>query len=192
MSNYIMVIDTETIGLPIYKSYGNYHNPKDSKYYDNARMIELGYILYSATGEKIKVVSSLINLDIDINNTHIHGITRLECKERGENIEKVINTFYNDLKLVSSIVAHNIMFDYHIILSELYRINRTDVIKEINNKILLCTMKIGQDKLKLTKRPKLVELYYILFSEKLEQQHRALSDCESCASCYFRLNSLES
>ena len=189
MTKNIMVLDTETIGLPLFKSYDSYYDPKESKYYDKARIIELGYIIYK-DGVKIKTVSSLINLNVDINNSHIHGITKLECQEKGYNIVNVMNDFYKDLLTVDTIVAHNIMFDYNILLSELYRLNSNKIIDELNSKELLCTMKIAQKKLKLTKRPKLVELYYMLFSETIEQQHRALSDCCICGSCFFKLMSI--
>jgi len=50
-----------------------------------------------------------------------------------------------------------------------------------------CTMKIGKDKLKLSKKPKLTELYEKLFSKPCDQSHRALQDAEICSECFFEL-----
>jgi hypothetical protein len=35
--------------------------------------------------------------------------------------------------------------------------------------------------------PSLSELYFLLFGEKLENAHDALTDAEACANCFFEL-----
>jgi len=41
--------------------------------------------------------------------------------------------------------------------------------------------------LKLSKKPKLTELYEKLFSKPCNQSHRALQDAEICSECFFEL-----
>ena len=43
-----MILDTETTGLPASK------DPTEIYKFNNARLIELGYIIYDSTGKKIK------------------------------------------------------------------------------------------------------------------------------------------
>jgi len=46
---------------------------------------------------------------------------------------------------------------------------------------------IEKEKLKLSKKPKLTELYEKLFSKPCNQSHRALQDAEICSECFFEL-----
>ncbi len=186
----VLIFDIETTGLPQCISFNNYYDPRETKYYDNSRMIELGYIICSRNGILIKEVDNLIKPDnFSINNSNIHGITNVMANGFGKDIKTVLNDLQKDLKNVSTIIAHNINFDYSILLSECYRyfdINHT-IITDIISKHQICTMKMGKDFLNTYKFPKLIDLHKHLFNRDIKQEHRALSDVKLCAECYYRM-----
>ena len=46
----LMFIDLETIGFPKKNSYNKFYNPEEYNYYDNARIIEIGYLICDNKG----------------------------------------------------------------------------------------------------------------------------------------------
>jgi DNA polymerase III epsilon subunit-like protein len=178
----IMILDTETTGFPASR------DPTEIYKFNNARLIELGYIIYDSTGKKIKEYDSLvIPNNFVINNTHIHGISQQDAISKGQSIEQVLNELSRDLDTIDAFVCHNISFDMNIILSESHRAKMLDLVKKIESKEKLCTMEIGKKFMKLNKSPKLIELYKFLFNKDFIQEHRALSDCVACADCYYNM-----
>jgi len=107
--------------------------------------------------------------------------------KNGKTIEEVIEILYSDLENVDIIVAHNIGFDINVILAECHRVGNKGIIRKISDIPKYCTMENGKLFMKSSKRPKLVELYQYLFNKMFEQKHRALSDVEYCADCYFKI-----
>lgn len=184
-----MVFDTETSGLPIMKSFNNYHPPNHFEYYKNARLIEIAYIIYDENNNIIKKTNNLVKpCGYTINNSNIHGITHEMAMKDGKDIKYVINEMNDDLKDIDKIVAHNIKFDINILISECFGVCNTEIISKLINITKECTMKTGKQIMKNKKNPKLVELYEYLFNDKFNQEHRALSDAECCALCYFEMN----
>lgn len=191
-----LFIDIETNGLPKFIKFNTYHDPslkENEKYYDSSRIIEIAYIICDDKGIVLKEYSTLIQPDnFNITNTNIHGITLETCISEGKCLKEVFNTLMNDLKNVDKIVAHNVNFDYNVLLSEYYRYD-LDKEYELNfNKInKLCTMNMGlkymKKQIKVTKYPKLTELYKYLFNEDIIQEHRALSDVIYCMACYYMI-----
>ena len=197
-----LFIDIETIGFPEKVNYYNYYEPSkydNLKYYDNARIIEIGFMIYDENHVNVKSYSSLIKLDnFTIKNTFIHGISDDDCNKNGKDFKDVLNELINDIDSYDNIIAHNISFDYNIILSEIYRIiyNTSDIIYEnkikdfldkFQNKNRRCTMEIGRVYFKTKKNPKLTELYENLFKEPIIQDHRALSDTDICSKCFYKM-----
>ena len=189
-NNNVLIFDIETTGLPKCKGFNNYYNPCETIYYDNSRMIELGYIICSADGIVIKEVEHLIKPDnFSINNSEIHGISNIDAIKNGLDIKDVLNIFHKDIENINTIVAHNINFDYNILLSECYRYfgMNHNIITDIMSKHQICTMKLGKEYLSLNKFPKLIDLHKHLFNKEIVQNHRALSDVKLCAECYYRM-----
>jgi DNA polymerase III epsilon subunit-like protein len=188
---YYMILDTETTGIPQQKSYNRYFEPHMISFYNNARMIELGYLITDDVGNIIKEQSFLIKPNgFVINNSNIHGITTEKATNEGVDISHALETLYADLQNVELLICHNINFDKHILLSECYREyrNEVDIIKKIKKIKKECTMEIGKSKFNLNKPPKLVELYKQIFDKEPKQEHRALSDVYLCYDCYFNIN----
>jgi len=178
----IMILDTETTGFPASR------DPTEIYKFNNARLIELGYIIYDSTGKKIKEYDLLVKPNnFVIGNTRIHGISQQDAISKGQPIEQVLNELSTDLDKIDAFVCHNISFDMNIILSESHRAKMLDLVKKIESKEKLCTMEMGKKFMKLNKSPKLIELYKFLFNKDFIQEHRALSDCVACADCYFSM-----
>jgi DNA polymerase III epsilon subunit-like protein len=183
-----LVLDTETTGIPITKGFNKYYAPSEIKYYNCSRLIELAYIIYDKDDNIIKEFSSLVKPDnFQITNSHIHGISQEDALTNGKLLIDVMNEFNTDLDSVDILVAHNMLFDNNILLSESYRMNNLELVNKINSKRKDCTMLIGQQVMRLYKFPKLVELYRFLYNKPVTQIHRALSDVIICADCYKKI-----
>lgn len=183
--NNLMVLDTETTGLP------SSRNPQELDKFNNARLIELGYIIFDKSGKDIKKYDDLVKPNnFMITNTFIHGITHENAVQNGKDINQVLDQLILDLKKVDGIICHNISFDMAIILSEAYRLNKLELIELINSKLHFCSMSIGKKFMKNDKNPKLIELYKFLFNKDFIQDHRALSDCVACLDCFLSMISI--
>lgn len=181
-----MILDVETNGLPVVKKFGVYYHPKELTYYDNSRLIELGYSVYSNKNIKLFDVCDLIKpKEFNITNHNIHGITQEIANKNGLALDVVFNKLEQNLEKIKIIVGHNILFDITIILSECYRHGRTSLINKLIKKELICTMKLGKQYLNMQKQPSLAILYRSLFKKYILQKHRALDDVNLCAKCYF-------
>ena len=197
----VTVFDVETTGLPPRPSkYKRYPDPRtEYPMYDKARVVELAYTMYvydesTRNKELVRSVSCVIDPAgaFVIENTWIHGISHETASEHGSPAMDVLSAFLRDVERSDKIVAHNLEFDYNIVLAECYRIG-------IDPSPLLattkrCTMRYAQRVMGLERFPKLVDLYNNLCGlprgEKWTQSHRALDDTEKCADVYFELHRL--
>ena len=189
---YALVFDLETSGLPRYRNV----SPFKTQYYDSSRMIEIGYVIISPNGIVLKEYKHLVRYEkivINIENSFIHGITNEMVIEDGVDIQDVFDELKDDMKKVDVIVAHNIDFDYNILLSEIYRkySKNKELLGLIYSKQLYCTMKQGQKVMKMKKYPKLIELNKYFFKNDWVQTHRAFDDVTICMKCYIELKRLE-
>lgn len=185
-----IIFDTETTGLPAKKGWDLYYPPKQLEKYNNSRLVQLGYIVLDNTNTVVKRKSFLVKPDnFTINNSYIHGITTEEALQNGINIKKGLEEFENDLKKSNTLIAHNMLFDYHILLSECHRYSLNSLIELIREKEHYCTMKQGQTFMNQWKSPKLTELFSHLYpNETWNQKHDALDDCDKCLKCYLKLS----
>ena len=193
----VLVFDTETSGLPTRRGYDKYFSYTESKHYDTCRIVSICWKLY----EDENLVSSQYFIikpnNFEIDNTskacEINGITQEIADKEGVLIEDMFVELHRDLYKAETIVAHNILFDQHILLSELHRLKRQDLIHIFESKELYCTMNKSKDLLRIPmkygnyKSPKLIELYEFLFKTGFEGAHNAEADVEACAKCYFEL-----
>jgi len=186
---HLICIDTETIGLPTRKGgFDDYSHYSETSNYDSCRVIEIGYVIFNSHGRIMKKVNHLIKpVNIKIENSHIHGITQELAEKNGIKMYDALKELEEDLKYVDTIVAHNLLFDYNIILSECYRLNFNNLIYKIESLNKSCTMKLGRKVIGLGKYPKLSVLYEFLFQKEIVQEHRALSDVLFCLDCYIKM-----
>ena len=182
----IFVFDTETTGLPKFKR-GGFYPPEHLSAFEGSRLVEVAYQVYNIEGNLLKEQNILVDLGVNIENSHIHGITNEMVKKEGINIIEALNIVKNEMKKCDTVVAHNIAFDEHILLSEAHRVEFDEFIEIYKSKKKRCTMEMGKVFMGSKKRPKLIELYEFIFKEPCYQVHRALSDTEFCAKCYLSM-----
>lgn len=186
-----LIFDVETTGLPLSMK----KPPFQVKNFNTSRLIEIGYIIMNENNEIVKEYSNLIkhNDDIEIKNTHIHGISTDDVKKDGILMQDFLLEFMVDLKGVKQIMAYNIDFDYNIMMSELYRIYNKEAITVISLLYSVdksCIMLQAMKFMKVKKYPKLIHLYKFLFNEDVKQLHRALDDVKVTLKCYFTMINL--
>lgn len=192
------IFDTETSGLPQTKGFNNYFIYSDLDKYKNSRLLSICWKIYDDS-ELVNEYYSIIkpdNFEIDNNSIacKINGITKEKANSEGVLLKDILEKLKSDLNDVNTVVAHNINFDKYILLSELFRQSRLDIIELFLSKKLYCTMQNGKDIARVTfknssniKPPKLVELYKHFFNEEFDDAHNAEADVEACAKCYFKM-----
>jgi DNA polymerase III epsilon subunit-like protein len=191
-----LVFDLETSGLPDMN--GGFPDAEDVMKYENSRVIEIGYIIMNDKLEPIHTSTSLVNSVEEVSNTWIHGITLEMIKDNGKSVKDMLKKMKDDLIKyeVQVLIAHNIKFDYNVLMSEVHRVmeeskTRSSKVEmsglrgQLQSLLKECTMQEGR-KL-LGKNPKLKDLYEMLTGKNVIQTHRALDDVELCLECYKKL-----
>jgi len=223
----ILVFDTETTGLPerCPKGWGHYWSYYMNEKYDSSRIISIAWSsIHNFNKDKIYFdnnTSSNINPTLkkitpiehylrypegftEINNSHIHGITYEDTVNNGFTFNDLLEkkNLCIDILKADYIIAHNINFDYHILMNELYRLG-TEYAKECMLHLTtlkdkgrcICTGEIstnickmdfktvstykGNKKAKTYKMPKLSELYVYYYGKEFENQHSADGDVKA-------------
>ena len=179
-----LIIDTETSGLPDSKNmrWGEYPNYKDLKKYDDSRIVQLSFILTDKHYNSIDLQDYVIKREgFNITNSEFHGITD-EISDDGTEFDVAFESFYQGLKKVTHIIAHNVEFDINVIRSELFRRGKKEIIKELDKKILMCTMKHCKNIVKIVntygkyKFPSLKEIYKFCFDRDINNAHNSKYD----------------
>ena len=181
-----LFLDTETTGLPDTHNlrWGEYPYYRKLDKYSNARIVQFSMLITDNKYNFVDVKDYIIKReDFDITNEKFHGISNEISDELGVSFDVVaVEIFYENLKKVSHIIAHNVAFDVGVIKSELYRRNLQYIIDEIDKKTLLCTMKHMKPILKIInqygnyKNPSLNEIYKFNFNKDVENAHNSLYD----------------
>lgn len=186
-SGNILVVDTETTGLP-----GSSEAGKDA----NPRLVEITWILISPSGEELSKRTHIIKpVDFYISpaSTEIHGITNQEALRKGTSISKVLHHLSDAIESAAYLVGHNIEFDKAILLSEIAQ-NEINL-SGLSDLKTICTMKSTEHFCKIEsdsvygkyKWPTLSELHESLFEESITIQHNSRSDAEVCLKCFKEL-----
>lgn len=179
----VMVFDTETSGIPPKSA-----QPCDFEKYNDARLIELAYIIYD-NDVKVLEKTMIVKPDFEISNSDIHGITKQFALDNGIPISDVMESFYRDVMPVDVLVGHNVSFDISIMLSESHRLGRSDVIDKINKCEMVCTLEKSRKYFGTTTNTGLTlsNVYMKLFGEAPGVVHRALDDVILCSKCYNKM-----
>jgi DNA polymerase III epsilon subunit-like protein len=211
----LLIFDTETTGLPKARDTSLIHKWP--------YIVQLSYIIYDTElNEIIKIVDNVIKMkhDVVISNEsiNIHGITNEISNDIGIPIFNSLYELYIDICNINIdiVIAHNITFDYNMLIVELNRIIEhtpynikqkqfTDILQF--NKLLCtdtfknkmyCTMKSTTDmcniittnhktNTKYKKFPKLSELHFKLFNIIPSNLHNSLNDVLICLRCYYKI-----
>jgi len=184
----LLFFDTETTGLP----------SRDRKIRSDPlswpRLVELGWLLMTEDGICLEEQSFLIKpegFDIPSASTEIHGISTTDACLTGLPVEDVLNRFCSSARRADLLVAHNFSYDIRILLTELIRLEKRDLMPSMRS---TCTMKSSARFCGIPGRfgkgfkwPSLSGLYQKLYDQPPESAHRALYDARTCADCYYEL-----
>ena len=228
----IFVFDTETTGLPerCPNGWGSYWSYFMNEKYKNARIISIAWsTIHNFHKDKINFTNaSTPNASTpptiiehylrypegftEINNSHIHGITYEDTINNGIIFKDVLEKKGLCVDILKSeyIIAHNINFDYHVLMNELYRLG-TEYAKECMLHLntlkskgrFICTGELttdickmefktvstykGNKKTKTYKMPKLSELYVYYYGKEFENQHSADGDVKALLEIISRI-----
>lgn len=141
----LILFDLETTGLPSRAGlqFGQYHPYSDTSKYNDARIVQISYMVCDENLNTVSMHDSVINSRglFTITNSHIHGITNETSMLTGEDFDDVLSRFEVALKGAQMIVAHNADFDMNVLKSELYRRGKDMLLVELCSKTVICTMK---------------------------------------------------
>ena len=129
--------------------------------------------------------------------TEVTGITRETLDKEGLEIRAVLEAFYEAVLKADFIVAHNMEFDFAVLLA-IAADSFTPLERELHvrSKSLLCTMKKGVDLCKIErtnsrgpyyKYPTLAELHTHLFGYVPKNLHDARIDVLCCLRCFLKM-----
>jgi len=228
----VFIFDTETTGLPErvpgakWGTASEYWPYNMSSKYTNARLVSIAWVyIMGFTKLDIDLEKLVIPHYIrkpegftEIPTTHIHGISYSMAVSQGLPLLDIFlqKGLKDILDKVDYIIAHNVMFDIHILQSELYKLQTEDAMKAVwkienmkKHNQCICSAELGRDLCKLDykrktagisssasvtskkpktyKIPKLVELYKHFYGEEFENQHDASGDVLALVKCLIRM-----
>ena len=192
--SYIMILDTETSGLPpalsnAYKDRWKYKPVTDSKAWECARLVQIAWNLYAKNGTIIKKRDFVIYPDgfrIPKEASNIHGFTMEIALQKGIPLHEAMEVLAEDLIDTELIVCHNMAFDDKIVASELIRTKFSWVYSMWKSKQKHCTMLTNT--LPGQRWPKLCNLYERLYGHQpVAELHRADEDIRITAEVFFKL-----
>tara|TARA_A100001015_G_C14904201_1_gene677615 strand:- start:551 stop:1213 length:663 start_codon:yes stop_codon:yes gene_type:complete len=184
----ILVIDTETTGLPkrntsIYKTN---HWPF---------IIQLSFILFDTNSLNIiykfnEYIKISENISISEDSIKIHKITKDIINSYGINIQHALTNLNLILEMCDLIIGHNISFDKQMLMVEFIRNN---ILSNLSCQKYFCTMKKYTNICKISKStsltqykyPKLSELYKTIFIMSPQELHNSYNDILICLRCYY-------
>lgn len=185
----ILFFDTETTGLP------QYYNAPITQVNNWPRLVQLAFIEYFEDGSIAAKQNYIIKPEgylIPRDATLIHRISNEKAQTEGKNLTQVLDIFADAISESVILIAHNFEFDKCIVGAEFVR--KDFDIKPLLTKRSFCTMKDrnvvnfcriqGKSGYKW---PKLEELHYKLFNQRLSDAHDASIDIEATAKCFWEL-----
>jgi DNA polymerase III subunit alpha len=172
-----MFVNIATSGLPD-RAPGGYHDFKKTKHYDRCRIVQLVWTVTDSDGNVISSKNYIIkpdNFNIHREASKLHGITKDIAYAKGIDMNKVFKEFLKDIQTCELLIAHNIEFDYNVLMSELFRNKQKDLMFIVKFIKKMCTGSATKSLLKLPtksayddyKMPKLTELYKWCFKENI-------------------------
>lgn len=195
----ILIFDTETTGFPKQKKgFGlgkaGYYHYTDNNKYDSSRIVSIAWS-YIEGYHPNKINNSYVYEYIvqpngykKITNSHIHGITYTQAIKQGIKLSQIINGegLGYAIKNCDYIIAHNALFDIHILMNELHRIGYNKSLLKLSELLdadkYVCTGELGKNICKLPllyggyKMPKLSELYSHFYKKLPKDLHTASGD----------------
>ena len=215
----VLFLDLETTGLPKTKSFGvppeyRYYNYTKNEFYDGSRIVQIAWQFFMDFDKKYNICIDNIRSKIrrpegfciSSVSSGIHGISEETAKKVGHSLETLMmdkpKKFGFALKHCDYIIAYNPFFDVSIVLNELNRLKKYDMIKNVKNVIrnrrVLCLGEIVSkeytfdDWKKRNKYsiPRQTYVYKKFFNEELDNAHNAKYDVYALQRIYKKLSVL--
>ncbi len=190
-----LVFDTETTGLIKGKAADPQMNADKFPL-----IVQISWMLFDLDKKLIEHKSFLVKQykKIPTSATQIHGITTERTINEGVETKEVLEEFRKAYSNTKYLVAHNIDFDWPMLLAE-YSRNKIDIPKSY--KTNFCTMKAGIDICRIPfyggenkyKYPSLEELFHKCFFPEVKHLyvsrvfHDAKIDTLITAKCFFKI-----
>lgn len=196
----VLLLDVETTGLPKFTaSQSRYFHYAENDKYDSARIIQIAWVyIENFDVTKLKpYINDKSNItsyyrkpkDFKFDTNEINKISYKKVKKEGVLLSHIINNYGLGKAINESqyIIGHNILFDAHILMNELFRINFTNKLDKLNSMVTdgkyICTANMGRDICKIRiseycnyKMPKLGEMYYFYYRKIPDNLHDAQYD----------------
>lgn len=191
---FIMILDTETSGLPprlsnMWQDRWKQKPVQDTASWECCRLVQIAWNLYTKTGKVVRKRNMVVYPDgftIPTAASDIHGFTTERALKEGIPIQTVLEILAEDLLDTEYVVCHNVAFDEKIVSSELIRHKFQWVYSLWKNKPKHCTMLTNT--IPGEKWPKLCNLYERLFGHQpVADLHRADEDIRITAEVFFKL-----
>lgn len=190
------VLDIETTGLPSLDETGEYYDPSLRLYYSTSRIVSLAWSVYS-NSEVIRSRYAIARADdvvIDDSSKacKINGLTSDKVSQFEVPLQETMLDLAKDLKKCDFLLAHNVGFDYNVLLSEAIGLQCTDLESSMKSIKKTCSKKEGKkylsmQGLEVRHAPSLKRLYSFLFNEEVPNHHHAMADVQACARCYCKM-----
>lgn len=185
MNELIITFDTETTGLPDWKS------PSESEH--QPHIVEIAALLQNPEGavlDSYKAIVRPAGWVISDEIAKLTGITQEMALEVGIPEAEALDGFMALYERAGTRAAHNATFDDRIVRIALMRYRdeaAADAFKAATKKFCTCYESRTTCALPKNKLPTLAEAYKHFFGEDLVEQHRAMPDAQACARIYFAL-----
>lgn len=186
----LLVLDLETTGLPERtKTKKGYHPYEQSDKYDSSRIVQIAWGLTPPVDPTVEYNNIPINCEIIKPSGYdsmpyeafkIHSISYAHAQTQGKSFKDVVSGgLAQSIIMCDFLVGHNILFDLHILLSELYRLGTETLLLSrlelmINRKRYICSAAWGR--YKLGRNISLSALYKHWTRKRLYNAHTADGD----------------
>ncbi len=204
----VFFIDLETIGLVKNTGFDcetekNYPDYKSNIYYNEARIIQIGWLYLKDFDYTYEILPKNINDKIikpnkfEIKNSNIHGITNEYALKNGYKIKTILKKIEKNIIECDYIFGYNIFFDIAILLNEMHRSKMYECIYKIldliENKKIICIGVLsslyakprGWTKYYKYQIPKQIQVYENCFNKKIQNLHNAKFDTCSMIDIMF-------
>lgn len=191
-----LVFDLETTNLVNCPGFNIYPDISDNKAYDSARIVQIGWVVLDKSMKIVEKKSYIIKRDgFAIKKSNYHTITNEISDVNGVLFEIVMQDFNIALHKCECIIAHNILFDFHVLANHLYRYDFHCMLYNLISKKKFCTSIESTNILKIPlphrhsvyKFPSLKEVYRHYFHKEFENHHDALSDALACSQVFIQI-----
>ncbi len=197
----VLIFDLETTGIPICRpntgGKNKYYPFNENTKYDSSRIISIAWTLIeNVTIDKINNdnIKYFIRkpLNFKVCGEEFHNITHEIALKEGKTFIDILNKegLKDDLLKTDILIAHNCLFDFNILMNELFRIKSMPLLLKLTEMYdkndFICTGECSKNICKMPfinstktfgyKMPKLNELYKFYYNKDYENQHHAKYD----------------